>query len=465
MRERGPHGGTRAARGDPSHRPLQSPELAPHVACEPHLCMSGGVAHTSGAAGVESARRRRRPPGDFGAQETRIQALQTPLQYLLLSAPPEQEEAFQKLKLQHGSDFCFHGSPPANWHCILRQGLKNASGTSLMTSGQAHGPGIYLARDSSTSAGYSGRECRRGGNPPPGPAMEREVTGERLHDPDSFSMLAICEVAQVPSLKKCGNVWVCRQEAAPRTSGGPGFGWRLESRMPRRAPSATVAKRFGHRRRMAVSAAELLRQRRRRRAREKGSQRRPPPSAPPERGGDAHSGVTWGSCSASPEGRGCRGCARAAAVVRPVLVRAGPSRAPLRTQALCSCGWRRGVYCPSGTGGCCAIPLACFPAWLSGRPLALRGQVEQPPRRCRARTVDRGSRGIRLYPGDRPGKLQTTLLPARATRSVVSVKRSTCKMTVCMSSLVVFNVGAQCNFYSGIGNPVTRSRSGCLGMG
>jgi len=148
------------------------------------------------------------------SEETRIQALQTPLQYLLLSAPPEQEEAFQKLKLQHGSDFCFHGSPPANWHCILRQGLKNASGTSLMTSGQAHGPGIYLARDSSTSAGYSGRECRRGGNPPPGPAMEREVTGERLHDPDSFSMLAICEVAQVPSLKKCGNVWVCRQEAA-----------------------------------------------------------------------------------------------------------------------------------------------------------------------------------------------------------------------------------------------------------
>jgi len=91
-------------------------------------------------------------------KEHRIAALKTPYQYLLLSAPPEMEEAFQKLKSKHGSEFCCHGSGTANWHCILRQGLKNASGTKLMTAGQAYGPGIYLARDFHISACYSGAQ-------------------------------------------------------------------------------------------------------------------------------------------------------------------------------------------------------------------------------------------------------------------------------------------------------------------
>jgi poly [ADP-ribose] polymerase 6/8 len=34
----------------------------------------------------------------------------TPHQYLLLSAPPEKEAAFRKLKQQYGSCFAFHGS-------------------------------------------------------------------------------------------------------------------------------------------------------------------------------------------------------------------------------------------------------------------------------------------------------------------------------------------------------------------
>lgn len=152
-------------------------------------------------------------------EEDRIDALATPYQYLLLSAPPEMEAAFQELKHKHGAEFCFHGSAASNWHSILRQGLKNASGTTLMTAGQAHGQGIYLARDSTTSAMYSGGSVRarvdRDWSPSDSAAQASEAqANERYHDPESLLMLAICEVAQVPKLKKVGTIWVCPEEAA-----------------------------------------------------------------------------------------------------------------------------------------------------------------------------------------------------------------------------------------------------------
>merc|ERR1712146_809189 len=84
-----------------------------------------------------------------------------------------------------------------------------------MTAGQAHGPGIYLARNAITSAGYCSVSPSSRGGPPPSPApMEREVTGLRTHDPDTLVMLAICEVANVPSLRMSGSIWVCPEEAA-----------------------------------------------------------------------------------------------------------------------------------------------------------------------------------------------------------------------------------------------------------
>jgi hypothetical protein len=48
----------------------------------------------------------------------------------------------------------FHGSNIFNWYSIMRNGLKNYSGTALMSAGQAYGPGIYLAKDMNTSLGY-----------------------------------------------------------------------------------------------------------------------------------------------------------------------------------------------------------------------------------------------------------------------------------------------------------------------
>mmetsp|Transcript_369 Transcript_369/g.1229 ORF Transcript_369/g.1229 Transcript_369/m.1229 type:complete len:482 (-) Transcript_369:22-1467(-) len=161
-------------------------------------------------------------------REARLPFLGTPYQYLLLSAPPEQEVAFQGLKREHGSEFCFHGSSSTNWHCILRQGLRNTSGTQLMTAGQTHGPGIYLARDSQTSAVFSAQrpsahvakrpapaaEARETAAPGQGEPQAQEATGERLHDPGSLLLLAVCEVALVPTLRRVNHIWVCPEEAA-----------------------------------------------------------------------------------------------------------------------------------------------------------------------------------------------------------------------------------------------------------
>ncbi len=50
--------------------------------------------------------------------------------------------------------YLFHGSPLGNWHSILRSGIKNMSGTRFMTTGQAHGPGVYATNDICIAASY-----------------------------------------------------------------------------------------------------------------------------------------------------------------------------------------------------------------------------------------------------------------------------------------------------------------------
>jgi hypothetical protein len=50
--------------------------------------------------------------------------------------------------------YLFHGSPLGNWHSILRSGIKNMSGTRFMSTGQAHGPGVYASQDLRVAASY-----------------------------------------------------------------------------------------------------------------------------------------------------------------------------------------------------------------------------------------------------------------------------------------------------------------------
>ncbi len=85
-------------------------------------------------------------------------------QFVLLSATPEQEARFQLMKAKaerkkgagEGSFWAWHGSGFANWHSIVRGGLKNMSNTKFMSAGAVYGAGIYLSQDFQTSCGYAG---------------------------------------------------------------------------------------------------------------------------------------------------------------------------------------------------------------------------------------------------------------------------------------------------------------------
>jgi hypothetical protein len=50
--------------------------------------------------------------------------------------------------------YLFHGSNEKNWYSILHNGIKNMSGTALMTNGAAYGNGIYLSDDISMATSY-----------------------------------------------------------------------------------------------------------------------------------------------------------------------------------------------------------------------------------------------------------------------------------------------------------------------
>merc|ERR1711991_367204 len=89
------------------------------------------------------------------SSDQRLKCMDTQYQFLMLSAPPEHEEHFAALKAKHGSRWAFHGSRTENWHCILRTGLRNASGTKLQLNGAAYGKGVYVSPSASMSLGYS----------------------------------------------------------------------------------------------------------------------------------------------------------------------------------------------------------------------------------------------------------------------------------------------------------------------
>jgi Poly(ADP-ribose) polymerase catalytic domain len=116
--------------------------------------------------------------------------MQTPHQYVMLSAPPERRAKFMKLRETHGSFFAWHGSSVENWHAIMRNGLRNLSNTKLMTCGAAYGAGIYLSPWSDTSRGYA----RKG----KGWAQSRFGSAD-------LQMIALCEVINHPDLKDMPN--------------------------------------------------------------------------------------------------------------------------------------------------------------------------------------------------------------------------------------------------------------------
>jgi poly [ADP-ribose] polymerase 6/8 len=111
-------------------------------------------------------------------KDKQIRQIPTTAQFLLLSSPVNKERRFQELKKKHGSFYAWHGSPIANWHSIIRGGLKNLSGSSKQLHGAVNGSGIYLAPNSGLSMGYAGA----------GSGWNKSKLGEH-----NLSCLALCE--------------------------------------------------------------------------------------------------------------------------------------------------------------------------------------------------------------------------------------------------------------------------------
>ena len=92
--------------------------------------------------------------------------------------------SFLELKRAHGTCYAFHGSAVENWYSLLKHGARNMSQKAgYMIHGAAHGPGIYLGHNYSTSLGY----CQ--GRQP--------------------SVVAICEVVKKPELATTWNKGWC----------------------------------------------------------------------------------------------------------------------------------------------------------------------------------------------------------------------------------------------------------------
>ena len=83
----------------------------------------------------------------------------------------------------------FHGSSVCNWYSIMRNGLKNYSGTQMMSNGQVHGSGIYLATDMGMSLGY----CKAG--------------------KDEHSIIGVVQVLNSAKYKKTDQIYVVPDEA------------------------------------------------------------------------------------------------------------------------------------------------------------------------------------------------------------------------------------------------------------
>jgi len=138
--------------------------------------------------------------------EYHINEMDTPFQYIMLSAAPEKENRFRELKKLHGSTFAFHGSRVENWHSILRNGLRNASGTKLQLNGAAYGHGIYLATHAATSFGYSLGALASGTN------VSVSNDNDSITDDGRWICLALCEVIKSKNIKNNSSIWVVPDE-------------------------------------------------------------------------------------------------------------------------------------------------------------------------------------------------------------------------------------------------------------
>ena len=132
---------------------------------------------------------------------TRIPEMGTPHQYAVLGP---RSDAFEGLRAAHGSVWAFHGSRGENWFPILRNGLRNASGTALQTNGAAYGPGVYLSPAAAMSFPYSG--INNAPSSQGGGAMASHPDED--FDISTLLVIAIVEVCVVGLRRPTPHIWV-----------------------------------------------------------------------------------------------------------------------------------------------------------------------------------------------------------------------------------------------------------------
>ena len=142
--------------------------------------------------------------------EHQISQMGTKYQFLMRSASPEGELAFNDAKKKHGSVFGFHGSSIENWHSILRNGLKDCSNTRLMVNGAKHGSGIYISPRAALSLMYS--KCEESGfcldsqtKQTSSASSNAFLCGRNIH------IMALCEIVDT-EIKRKGDIWVVQNE-------------------------------------------------------------------------------------------------------------------------------------------------------------------------------------------------------------------------------------------------------------
>ncbi|KAI9673812.1 MAG: hypothetical protein M1829_003930 [Trizodia sp. TS-e1964] len=94
------------------------------------------------------------------ASKHRITGMDGWLQFRFVQGAPDQEQRFirsrnnvaQRLRLKYPSIFAWHGSPPYNWHGIIREGLDFRESHH----GRSYGNGCYHSLNLQTSLSYSG---------------------------------------------------------------------------------------------------------------------------------------------------------------------------------------------------------------------------------------------------------------------------------------------------------------------
>jgi ubiquitin-conjugating enzyme E2 Q len=92
--------------------------------------------------------------------EERLHGMPGWSQFRFAMGAPDKERRFAKavrdttkrLGLSYPTLFAWHGSPLANWHSIIREGLH----FNYTAHGRAYGHGVYHSLDTTTSVGYTG---------------------------------------------------------------------------------------------------------------------------------------------------------------------------------------------------------------------------------------------------------------------------------------------------------------------